>query len=613
MNPGLRVKTLLITVLTPLTLGLATYVTVHRNVAQHVNSTSIHENLERSARVFESVLAARASTIEGGAQVIARDPRFFSLLTLGAGQRDSRFVATVQGMANDFNHITQTDLFEVLDRSRHVLASVGTFSSSPAARDALVREALRGSQVNGVLAQGRHHFQATAIPVRCDRRIVGALLMGAEIGEPLAQSLRAQMRCEVTFISRGEITGTTLADPADRAALLARLGTLGIGPHTDLAGTHVLQVHGTGPTYLTLVRRIPNSSSDSPELYVIQRSYDAETAFLHSMQRDMLVLAVLALVMALITGLLHSEHVLRPIQKLVRGAQEMQRGNYDHPLDVRRRDELGYLADRFDEMRRRERTYVNSLEEAARLKSEFISIASHELRTPISVIRGYRDLLAAGTLGPLAPQQLQAVEAIEGCLGQLTRIAESATQVAEMKGERLELQFAEQALTPLIERAVGAALAAAPGRSVRVESKIENPELSLWADGERLVQAVANVVANGIRFTPDGGWVKVRTFTAEERLVIEVRDNGLGIPEEKLTHIFASGIVIRKALNHRSSTGLEFNSTGLGLGLAITRGIVEAHGGTISAQSRPGTGSLFLIRLPLAPPDSGTVPDRAAA
>ena len=601
MRTGLRGSILLITVITPLALGTVTYVVVQHNVSQHVNSSSIHENLERSAHVFESMLAARARAFEGGAQVVARDPRFFSLLTLGPGQRDSRFTATVRDMAHDFNGITQTSLFEVLDRRGRLLASVGNISSTPGGRAELVRQALKGMRVSGVLVQGHAHFQATAMPVRADNRVVGVLLLGAEIGEPLAHELRSEMNCEVTFVSEHQITGTTLEDPRDRKALIDRLAALGIGPTTDFAGLHVLQVRGPHQTYLTLVRRIPHSDPEAAQLYVMQRSFDPETAFLHRMKTDMLVLALLALLMAVAAGLLHSEHVLRPIQRLVDGAQEMQRGNYDHPLDVRRDDELGYLAARFEEMRKRERTYVKSLEEVGRLKTEFISIASHELRTPISVIRGYRDLLADQTLGPLAPQQLQAVEAIGGCLEQLTRIAENATQVAEMKGERLALDLANHSIRSLIERAVGEALASAPKRKVKVEIKASGDLGEARVDGGRITQAISNLVANGIRFTPDGGQVDVRAAREGGQVTIEVSDTGVGIPDDRLSHIFSSGIVVDENLPPRAAQRLEFNSAGLGLGLAITRGIVEAHGGTVSAESRPGKGSRFRIRFPLAP------------
>jgi signal transduction histidine kinase len=598
MRLSLRWKIMLITVLTPLTLGLATWFTVDRNVREHVNSTSIHENLERSALVFESMLAERSHALEGGARVIAQDPRFFSLLTLGPQQRDSRFIATVRGMANDFNQITQTDLFEVLDRRGHLLASVGNASSTREARVELVDRATRGHEASGVIIEEHTHYQATAMPVYADHQIVGVLLLGAGVGEPLAKVLRAQMRCEVTFLSESNITGSTLESPKDRAALLAKLRSLSIGPTTNFAALHVLQVEGLTQTYLTLVRRLPGSDPSGGQLYVIQRSYDPETSFLHKMQQDMLILALLALVIALVSGLLYSEQLIRPLQQLVWGAHEMQQGNYNHPVEVHTGDELGFLADRFNEMRQRERSYVNSLEEATRLKSEFISVASHELRTPISVIRGYHDLLADGTLGALAPPQQQALEAIGGCLDRLTRIAQDATHVAEMKGERLTLDLAKSEVTPLIERAVGMALAAAQDRRVTIESEVDPGLGPVYVDGVRLPQAITNLIANGVRYTRDGGWVRVRACAENDQLVIEVRDNGVGIAEEKLGHIFGTGILIQGSLHHHSSADLEFNSSGLGLGLSVTRGIVEAHGGTVRAESEVGKGSVFIIRMP---------------
>jgi signal transduction histidine kinase len=276
----------------------------------------------------------------------------------------------------------------------------------------------------------------------------------------------------------------------------------------------------------------------------------------------------------------------------------MREGDYTLPIDVRRNDELGYLADRFTEMRGHERTYVSSLEEAARLKSEFISIASHELRTPISVIRGYRDLLAGGTLGALAPQQLQALSAIEDCLGQLVKIAENARQVAEMEGERLTLRLEDFEVDRLIDRAMGSALAAATGREVRVQSRTEPGLPPIRVDADRFVLAITNVLTNGIRFTPDGGWVKISAYREGRQLAVEVRDSGVGIAADRLGHIFGTGIALREVLNHHSSARLEFRSSGLGLGLAIARGIVEAHGGTISAHSQIGHGAVFVIRVP---------------
>jgi signal transduction histidine kinase len=462
----------------------------------------------------------------------------------------------------------------------------------------MLQQALRGKPVAAVLAQSGGHFQVAVMPVRADRRIVGALLLGNRIGLPLAQALKELMRSEVTFISSGRITSSTLQYDADRKAVLAAVAKLGPDQLGDLRAMKALRVVGQKQTWLTLIRRIPLSDSDGSQLYVMQRSYDPETAFLNRMQRDMLVLAVLAAILALLTGLLLSEHLLRPIQGLVRAAQAMREGDYTLPIDVRRNDELGYLTDRFTEMRGHERTYVSSLEEAARLKSEFISIASHELRTPISVIRGYRDLLAGGTLGALAPQQLQALSAIEDCLGQLVKIAENARQVAEMEGERLTLRLEDCEVDRLIDRAMGTALAAATGRDVRVQSRIEPGLPPIRVDADRFVLAITNVLTNGIRFTPDGGWVKISAYREGRQLAVEVRDSGVGIAPDRLGHIFGTGIALREVLNHHSSARLEFRSSGLGLGLAIARGVVEAHGGTISAHSQIGHGAVFVIRMP---------------
>jgi signal transduction histidine kinase len=598
MRVGLRWKTLGITLFAPVVLALAAYLMVQRNVQAHVDATSIHESLEHTADMFEVMLAARARALDGGARVIAQDPRFIALLTLGPDQRDAHFVFTVRGIARDFNLITDADLYEVFDRRGGLLASVGPASSQSTARSEMLQQALRGKPVAAVLAQSGGHFQVAVMPVRADHRIVGALLLGNRIGLPLAQALKELMRSEVTFLSSGRITSSTLQYDADRKALLATVAKLGPDQLGDLRAMKALRVAGQKQTWLTMVRRIPLSDSDGSQLYAIQRSYDPETAFLNRMQRDMLVLAVLAAILALLTGLLLSEHLLRPIQGLVRAAQAMREGDYTLPIDVRRNDELGYLADRFTEMRGHERTYVSSLEEAARLKSEFISIASHELRTPISVIRGYRDLLAGGTLGALAPQQLQALSAIEDCLGQLVKIAENARQVAEMEGERLTLRLEDFEVDRLIDRAMGSALAAATGREVRVQSRTEPGLPPIRVDADRFVLAITNVLTNGIRFTPDGGWVKISAYREGRQLAVEVRDSGVGIAADRLGHIFGTGIALREVLNHHSSARLEFRSSGLGLGLAIARGIVEAHGGTISAHSQIGHGAVFVIRVP---------------
>jgi len=331
---------------------------------------------------------------------------------------------------------------------------------------------------------------------------------------------------------------------------------------------------------------------------VMQRSLEEEAAFLSEIQGGLIHLGMFAALAALIAGFMVSERITRPVRRLVRGAEEMERGNYEYPLGKSSRDEIGYLAERFREMRHHERRYVSSLQEVARLKSEFMSVASHELRTPISVIKGFHELLESGELGPLTPKQEQALSAIAKSIDGLENIAENATRVAQIEGGRIALDADDHEVAKLLKNAIELATADARGRDVHLHLEIEPGLGSAWVDGSRMTQAVANLVRNGIRFTPDGGEVVVGAWREHEELVIEVKDTGVGIPEEKLAGLFGKSVIVRDSLNHHSSNTLEFNSAGLGLGLSIAGGFVEAHGGRIEVKSKPGEGSTFTIRLP---------------
>jgi signal transduction histidine kinase len=304
-------------------------------------------------------------------------------------------------------------------------------------------------------------------------------------------------------------------------------------------------------------------------------------------------------IIALLSGLVISHRITSPIRKLVRGAEEMERGNYEYPLEVDGRDEVAYLAARFDVMRQHQHAYVGSLQEIARLKSQFLSVASHELRTPVSVIRGYNDLLSEGLMGPTTPAQKKAIEAVGRAALTLHRIAEDATRLAQIEGDRLSLNLTEHDVGALLQRAVDTACSEAKGRSVEVISNTGRHAGTVIVDGPRMTEAIANLVRNGIRFTPDGGRVEVSALREGGLLVIEVVDSGIGISEDQARTVFDSAVMIRNSKHHHSSDTLEFNSTGLGLGLSIARGIVEFHGGTIEVESSLGRGSRFRIRIPI--------------
>jgi signal transduction histidine kinase len=598
MRIWLRWKILLITVLPLLAVAIAALWTVNGTVSSEVRR-NIDADLKRASTLFEIKLAERAEYLSMASRVIAEDPRFFSVLTLPGTYRNPQFRATVAGVARSFAGITRTGLFEVYDARGRLIASVGDEESDAQARSSIVLTALAGRQQTGMLAALGRNYQAAATPVLAGGRVVGALLLGDRIGRKVAEELRELTRSEVTFLTNGLITGTTLDRDEDRAAVFRALKTV----RGRLAsGGGIVEIRTRDQVYLTLLDQMPNAAPGSRNYYAMHRSLDAETVFLREIQARLVELGILGAIVALFSGLVISQRITAPIRKLVRGAEEMERGNYEYPLEVSGRDELAYLAARFDVMRQHQRAYVTSLQEIARLKSEFISVASHELRTPVSVIRGYNELLSKGLMGPTTPAQKEALEAVGRAAFTLHRIAEDATRMAQIEGDRLDLHLAEHDVGNLLRRAADTARSEAKGRSVEVIVDAARFEGTCMVDGPRMTEAVANLVRNGIRFTPDGGRVEVRAFReGDTTLVIEVADSGIGISEDRTSVLFDPAVMIRDSKRHHSSDALEFNSEGLGLGLSIARGIVEFHGGTIEVESALGRGSRFLIRIPIAP------------
>ncbi len=598
MRTSLRGKILLLVVLAPLVLGAAALLTVDRDVRRHVDRSSIHESLEHSVAVFEGMLQTRSRALAGGGRVVVRDPRFFSLLMLQGMQRDARFTATVRGMATDFNRITQTDVFEVFDRRGRRLASVGSAETTPEARQAFVREALAGRAHEGLLVEDDAHFQAATIPVVADDHVVGVLLLGARVDGAFASTLKRQMRCEVTFLAGDRVTGTTLAAPEDRAATLALLEDLRLGPDTDLRALGVRRATSSHGTWLTLVRRIPGSDAAQAQMYVMQRAFDPETTFMEGMRRDLQLLAVLALLLALLSGVWLSNQILRPLQQLVRGAKAMEAGDYSHPIEVRHRDELGYLAERFVEMRRHEQAYVSSLEHAARLKSDFIRVASMELRAPISGLSAYHGLFAGGLLGPLAAPQEQALAAMAGFLARLTGVADDASLVAQVQGQRLQLERQPHEVEPMVRFAIGVARSQADGRPVEVSFDLGPLDGPVDADEKALTQAISHLVRNALHFAPDGATVPVRASGLDGRLRIEVGSPSRTLPAGGLDAMLRDGRLPDEEQDATRPT--DFRVAGLALGLSIARSVAEAHGGSLVADETVAGTPCLLLELPLA-------------
>ena len=587
LRVGLRWKILLLTALPLLALAAATLWFVDRGVSAR-SEENLAGDLRRAADLFENMLSASAAELSVTGAVIVRDPRFFSVLALPHGRHDREFLATVAGVARDFQQLAHPDVFEIVDSRGDVVASVGRMSMVAIGRDTLVTSALAGRAEKRALSQRGAQVLLVGTPVVADDRVVGALLLGREISGALAARLRELTSSEVTFLSDRHITRTTLTEPVDRE--VARRAASG----TVLPDSR--PIHDGG--WIAQVRPLPMAAEPTQQVYVLQRSLEAETAFLRSVRSHLLELGLLLLAAVTAAALFIAGHITHPIRQLVLAASAMERGEWDARIDRDREDEMGYLATSFDDMRRRQRTYVRSLQEVARAKSEFIAVASHELRTPISIIRGWEDLLRGGLVKPGTPSFVEGLDAIGRACQSLEKIAVSATRMAQSDGSEGLPSPSPCAVEPLLADAVREASAVGPERQVSLTIEVQPEASHAILDRGQVLHALDALIRNGIRFTPDGGTVTVRALASGEDLSIEVRDTGIGLSDEAKARLLDDAYVPHDSRHHHTATGLEFNVAGMGFGLPLVRRVVDGHGGRLIVDGHEGRGSAFTMVFP---------------
>jgi signal transduction histidine kinase len=234
------------------------------------------------------------------------------------------------------------------------------------------------------------------------------------------------------------------------------------------------------------------------------------------------------------------------------------------------------------------------LAELDRLKSQFLSVATHELRTPLTLLLGYNSMLAENLDGRVSEEERGAIDESVTACKRLIRLVNSMLDLSQIQSGSMRMEFSETDVRSLIRSTVTLFQHEAASKGVTLASTVPARLPRTHADPERLQQALINLVGNALKFTPTGGAIQIQARHLSERnmLQISVSDNGVGIPPEEQAHIFDEFGRARRAGNHRKKQGA-------GLGLAITRRVVEAHGGEISVNSKFNQGSTFTISLPL--------------
>ena len=254
-------------------------------------------------------------------------------------------------------------------------------------------------------------------------------------------------------------------------------------------------------------------------------------------------------------------------------------------------------ANRELEARVKERTLeleraIEKLTELNKLKANFIANVSHELRTPLTHIKGYLDLLAEGSLGDLTPVQQNALLVMTNAEERLERLIEDLIQFSLAARGELRIDMVPCPIQPLVSAAVDLAKGKAARRDIRLEALLPEAETWVCCDPEKIGWVISQLVDNAIKFSAQEGSVKVGVSAADSSVKISVADSGIGIPPGRLDEIFEPF--------HQLDGSSTRRYNGTGLGLALSRRILDAHNARFAVTSQPGEGTCFEFTLPAA-------------
>ncbi|MCS7287206.1 MAG: ATP-binding protein [Anaerolineae bacterium] len=305
---------------------------------------------------------------------------------------------------------------------------------------------------------------------------------------------------------------------------------------------------------------------------------EIEEAFLASVRRSLLFVILGGCLLAVVLGALMAYHITRPLRELRQAAARIAAGDLESQVRIRGKDEVAELAYSFNEM-------VKALKCQEEKRRQMLADIAHELRTPLSVLRGHLEALLDG-LYPLDSAHLAPIYN-ETLL--LQRLVEDLRVLSLVEAGKLPLEKSRFDASELVKEILGLVETEAIEKGLNLQCSIEGP-LPVYADRQRIGQVIHNILANALNFTPEGGTVAVRARKVNSAVEISISDTGPGIPPEDLPHIFER--FWRKEPSRSRSTG------GSGLGLSIAKELVEAHGGTIEVQSTVGKGSTFTVKIP---------------
>ena len=338
-----------------------------------------------------------------------------------------------------------------------------------------------------------------------------------------------------------------------------------------------------------------------PWSVVIEQPADVVTAPLRRSLLGATAILAIAFLMSFLVSHWYARRLSGPILALEAGAVAFANGNFKSRMTVKTGDEVEILATEFNKMADQLQEYTDGLERrvaekttqlemANRHKSEFLANMSHELRTPLNAIIGFSEVLKERMFGDLNEKQMEYVRDIYGSGQHLLSLINDILDLTKVEAGHMALDIMEFDVRAAVDNCCTLIRERAHRNRLKFECEVE-PGVGKWpADERKFKQVLLNLLTNAVKFTPAGGMVALRTWVEDGWLVVSVRDTGIGIAAEDRAAIF-------KEFHQLPLQGMA-KQEGTGLGLSLSRRLVELHCGTLTVESEPRRGSTFTARFP---------------
>lgn len=332
---------------------------------------------------------------------------------------------------------------------------------------------------------------------------------------------------------------------------------------------------------------VPIGDGNSPLGYVeLSNGLNFEVEALSTSGQALLIAGSVAIVLAIIMGLVMGKRLSKPITNLTDTTRIMSSGDLGVRASLRSNDEIGELARQFNQMAEQLQASFEQLEAERDTLTRFIADAAHELRTPITALRNFNELLQ-GAAENDEGARIEFLEESQVQINRLTWITNNLLDLSRLEFGLVDLEIEQYDVNNLIETAAAPFRVISEEKDLELTIKFTSSPVLISCDQSWMETAISNLLDNAIKFTPAGGHIEISSEIIDNEVHIWVEDNGRGIPSEELAYIFDRFYRVRGS-----------QVKGSGLGLSIVQSVVRAHGGSVFAESVLDEGSTFTIKLP---------------